>query len=126
MRGAMRASSVGVFFARPLVGSRWTAGQGPLAQKTPTLLNLPLGPPAAAAGQPRRPYADIGGALKESGERRRNDVRIQTVLRRQRSSSCRVDVVVFRSTLKLGSNPSGEARPPVFTVPQPLRAPPAG
>ena len=34
-------SSAGVFFARPLVGSRWTAGQGPLAQKTPTLLNLP-------------------------------------------------------------------------------------
>ncbi len=34
-------SSAGVFFARPLVGSRWTAGQGPLAQKTPTLLDLP-------------------------------------------------------------------------------------
>ena len=32
-------SSVGVLFARPLVGSRWTAAQGPLAQKTPTLLN---------------------------------------------------------------------------------------
>jgi len=31
-------SRAGVFFARPLVGSRWTAGQGPLAQKTPTLL----------------------------------------------------------------------------------------
>jgi len=31
--------SAGVFFARPLVGSRWTARQGPLAQKTPTLLN---------------------------------------------------------------------------------------
>ena len=34
-------SSAGVFFARPLVGSRWTARQGPLAQKTPTLLSLP-------------------------------------------------------------------------------------
>jgi len=34
------ASSARVFFARPLVGSRWTARQGPLAQKTPTLLNL--------------------------------------------------------------------------------------
>jgi hypothetical protein len=31
--------SAGVLFARPLVGSRWTADQGPLAQKTPTLLN---------------------------------------------------------------------------------------
>ena len=31
-------SSAGVFLARPLVGSRWTTGQGPLAQKTPTLL----------------------------------------------------------------------------------------
>jgi len=31
-------SSAGIFFARPLVGSPWTAGQGPLAQKTPTLL----------------------------------------------------------------------------------------
>ena len=29
--------SAGVFLARPLVGSRWTAAQGPLAQKTPTL-----------------------------------------------------------------------------------------
>ena len=28
-----------VFFARPLVGSRWTAAQGPLAQKIPTLRN---------------------------------------------------------------------------------------
>ena len=36
-------SSAGVFFARPLVGSRWTAGQGPLAQKTPTLLSLSPG-----------------------------------------------------------------------------------
>ena len=35
-------SSAGVLFARPLVGSRWTAAQGPLAQKTPTLLNLPF------------------------------------------------------------------------------------
>ena len=33
--------SAGVPFARPLVGSRWTADQGPLAQKTPTLLNPP-------------------------------------------------------------------------------------
>ena len=40
-------SSAGVLFARPLVGSRWTADQGPLAQKTPTLLNLP---PRAARG----------------------------------------------------------------------------
>ncbi|HYV22562.1 MAG TPA: hypothetical protein VEN31_07900, partial [Candidatus Bathyarchaeia archaeon] len=32
-------SSAGVFFARPLVGSRWTVRQGPLAQKTPTLLS---------------------------------------------------------------------------------------
>ena len=31
-------SSAGVFLARPLVGPRWTARQGPLAQKTPTLL----------------------------------------------------------------------------------------
>src|SRR5439155_6177059 len=54
--GALRArvlsrgrsvSSAGVLFARPLVGSRWTADQGPLAQKTPTLLNLP---PRAARG----------------------------------------------------------------------------
>jgi len=37
--GAQAASSVGVFFARPLVGSRWTARPGPLAPKTPTLLN---------------------------------------------------------------------------------------
>jgi hypothetical protein len=35
-RGAP-VGSAGVFLARPLVGSRWTAGQGPLAQKTPTL-----------------------------------------------------------------------------------------
>ena len=35
-RGAA-VGSAGVFLARPLVGSRWTAGQGPLAQKTPTL-----------------------------------------------------------------------------------------
>jgi len=36
-------SSAGVFFARPLVGSRWIVGQGPLAQKTPTLPNpLPV------------------------------------------------------------------------------------
>ena len=41
-------SSAGVFFARPLVGSRWTAGQGPLAQKTPTLLNLHLRASCAA------------------------------------------------------------------------------
>ena len=34
-----RVSSVGVFFARPLVGSRRTARQGPLPQKTPTLLD---------------------------------------------------------------------------------------
>ena len=27
-----------VFLARPLVGSQWTAVQGPLARKTPTLL----------------------------------------------------------------------------------------
>jgi len=32
-------SSAGVFFARPLVGSRWTVVEGPLAQKTPTLLS---------------------------------------------------------------------------------------
>ena len=36
-----RVSSAGVLFARPLVGSRWTAGRGPLAQKTPTLLDPP-------------------------------------------------------------------------------------
>src|SRR5438132_6761748 len=42
-----KQSSAGVFFARPLVGPRWTAGQGPLAQKTPTLLN-PV--PATPAG----------------------------------------------------------------------------
>src|SRR5207237_4345604 len=41
LRG-QRVSSAGVLFARPLVGSRWTAAQGPLAQKTPTLLNLPF------------------------------------------------------------------------------------
>src|SRR5947207_15563168 len=35
------ARSIGVLFARPLVGLRWTARQGPLAQKTPT---LPAGP----------------------------------------------------------------------------------
>jgi len=39
--------SAGVFFARPLVGSRWTVRLGPLAQKTPTLLN-PL--PGATRG----------------------------------------------------------------------------
>src|SRR5438094_1953558 len=41
--------SAAVFFARPLVGSRWTAGQGPLAQKTPTLLNRVLRGTRAAA-----------------------------------------------------------------------------
>jgi cytoskeletal protein CcmA (bactofilin family) len=44
---------------------------------------------------------------------------MQTVLRRQRSSSCRVDGVVFRSTFKRGSTPSGEARQPLFAAPQP-------
>jgi len=43
-------SGVGVLFARPLVGSRWTAAQGPLAQKTPTPLTaLPVPPEARAA-----------------------------------------------------------------------------
>ncbi len=37
--GLRLASSAGVFFARPLVGSLRTASQGPLAQKTPTLPN---------------------------------------------------------------------------------------
>ncbi|TMG60865.1 MAG: polymer-forming cytoskeletal protein [Chloroflexi bacterium] len=44
---------------------------------------------------------------------------VQTVLRRQRSSSCRVERVVFRTTFKRGNNPSGEARQPLFTAPQP-------
>jgi aldose sugar dehydrogenase len=38
-RRVLSQRSAGVLFARPLVGSRWTASQGPLAQKTPTLLN---------------------------------------------------------------------------------------
>jgi hypothetical protein len=33
----------GVLFARPLVGSGWTARRGPLAEKTPTPLKLQLG-----------------------------------------------------------------------------------
>jgi len=41
-------SSAGVLFARPLVGPRWTAGQGPLAQKTPTLLQRVSVPPAGS------------------------------------------------------------------------------
>ncbi|HYV21863.1 MAG TPA: hypothetical protein VEN31_04345, partial [Candidatus Bathyarchaeia archaeon] len=43
-------SSAGVFFARPLVGSRWTVRQGPLAQKTRTLpIPLPSIPSAHVA-----------------------------------------------------------------------------
>src|SRR5216683_228068 len=42
-------SGAGVLFARPLVGSRWTAGQGPLAQKTPTPLTPSPVPPGAGA-----------------------------------------------------------------------------
>ena len=46
MRRVARRSA-GVLFARPLVGSRWTAVQGPLAQKTPTPLTALAVPPAA-------------------------------------------------------------------------------
>src|SRR5438876_857583 len=41
----------------------------------------------------------------------------QTRLRRQRSGACHVERLVFRSTFKRGSNPSGEARQPLFTAP---------
>src|SRR6266550_1318964 len=49
-------SSAGVFFARPLVGSRWTVRQGPLAQKTPTLLT-PNATRARVADVPMRSAA---------------------------------------------------------------------
>jgi cytoskeletal protein CcmA (bactofilin family) len=62
-------------------------------------------------------------APKEHDERQRTDVRLQTVLRRQRPIPCRVDVVVFRSTFKRGNTPRGEAPAPVFTVPQPRHEP---
>src|SRR2546428_4634141 len=62
---------------------------------------------------------DGARAGKKSDEPPPADGCIQTDLRRQRPSSCRVDVVVFRSTFKRGSNPSGEARQPLFTAPQP-------
>src|SRR5207249_11806315 len=45
-----RLRTAGVFFARPLVGSRWTAVQGPLAQKTPTLLGSYVVGAATASG----------------------------------------------------------------------------
>src|SRR2546427_12951775 len=42
---------------------------------------------------------------------------LQTGLRRQRSRTCRVESVVFRSTFKRGSG-KGEDRQPVWQVPQ--------
>src|SRR5439155_2628486 len=80
----------------------------------------PLGSsPGCRAGLTSCRHREGARARKKSDEPPPADGCIQTVLRRQRASSCRVDVVVFRSTFKRGSNPSGEARQPLFTAPQP-------
>src|SRR5438105_10365057 len=68
-RGSVATSEVsgaGVLFARPLVGSRCTAGQGPLAQKTPTpLTRLPRASRGAPMSSP--PHPDSLGVTQFAG-----------------------------------------------------------
>src|SRR2546428_2593888 len=103
--------------------------RGPVRKRHPIrpsgILRWAAAPPwQARPATPSRTLGNDGGDLL-AGPRAQRFCRegradlgeLQTVLRRQRSRTCRVESVVFRSTFKRGSG-KGEDRQPVWQVPQ--------